>query len=720
MMLNRRQFLKISLSVGAVAALDFSLVASALAQQAEFKPNPFLTLGADGRITYYTPRSDMGQGSATGLRLIVAEELAVDPDSLFVTSKSPESGFWAGTGGSSGTFSVYRRHRAAFATVRQVLLKAAAKHFNAKMEDCVINNGVISYQGKQLSYGALVPLAKELELPSQEGISLIEPKDFKWIGKERKLDHIDDIVQGKARYGIDVELPGMVHASIERCPYPRGSLKSFDAEAALTMPGVIDVVAIEGSGWDGQSQYRPAGIAVVAETAWQAQQARHQLTVQWHTGGGPLVSDTTIDELFEKKLKKEGVLIYERGDVADAIDGADKVLEATYKVPFWAHAPLEPMNATAVCSDTGCEVWSGCHLQTILQAELAALSGWDKENIKVHTPLIGGSFGRRLMRDYAIEAVILSKQLKRPVQVLFTRTDEMQQGVYMPGGQFKLQSAVKGAKVKSLSLTVVQQSIETQREPGALKDGKDEMLATEPLRYPYEFENLQYRQHYAHELPIPTGYWRGTYSNSYAFAFESWIDELAHHTGTDPLAFRLSLLADDKTPAKLVERDIDAFDKKLAKSVMTYAAEMAGWGGKQSAGRGLGIAWCYTFFYAYGAAVVDVTLNKDGSTNINKVYFAVDCGVAVNPNMVKAQIESGIIWALSAMQTKIHFNEGKVINSSFADYPVLTYEQCPEIEVKILPSTRPSAGVGELANVPVFAALQNAIFAAGGPRIRAL
>ncbi|GLX77231.1 oxidoreductase [Thalassotalea insulae] len=719
--MSRRQFIKISLATTTVTTLNFSALSFASSgNDSVLSPFPFLSINADGQVIYYTPRADMGQGSATGLRLIVADELGINADKLIIKRKNPQEGHWVGTGGSSGTYSVYRWHRQRIATVRQLLINAAAKVWSVSAKDCRVEDGTVIHSASQqrTSFGDLVALAKTLELPEKE-VQVMDVKDFKWIGQSRQLEHIEDIVSGRATYSIDVELKDMVYASIERCPFAHGELISYDEQQVKAMAGVVAVIALQGSGWQGSAQYRPCGVAVIANSHWAAQQARAKLNVKWSEPATDIFDDKDIERYLAEKAEKNGVLAKASGDVALPLNKADKQLQAHYKVPFWTHAPMEPMNATADVVDGHCEVWSGCHLQTILQNELAELIGLPNQQIRIHTPLIGGSFGRRLYRDYAIEAVLLSKQLKRPVQVLFDRADDMRFGHFMPAGHFKVRSAIQGHDITSLELRAVQQSNETQRVPDKLKDGKDELLVKDPQRYPYEIPNIRYEQHYTPELSIPTGYWRGTYSNSYAFVFESWIDELAFALKKDPLKLRLSLLSDSQLYPK-IGNDVEQLDKALARRVLTRVADIGQWSSDKDPGQGRGIAWCFSFFYSYAAAVVDLNVSEKNNISIEKVSVTVDCGVAINPNMIKAQIEGGVVWALSALKSSIHFKEGRVTNTNFHDYPVLTYQECPAIVVEIMESDRPSAGVGELGNMPIFAAVCNAIFDATGERIREL
>nr|WP_246723054.1 molybdopterin cofactor-binding domain-containing protein [Aliikangiella sp. G2MR2-5] len=712
--------------------LSFSVITSASEEpgseaDAELSPYPFLSIDDKGRVTYFTTRSDLGQGSITGICLIIADELGVEPDDITVDFKSPQERHWVGTGGSSGTYSVYRYHRPRIAAVRQLLINAAAKLWQVSSSQCEVSNGYVCKNGteEKVSYGQLVALAKMLELPDEKAVEVFEPDKFRWIGKSRRLNHIASIVTGEAKYGIDIELPEMLFASIERCPYPRGSIRSFDLKAAKASPGVVEVTELKGSGWEGQAQYRPTGIAVIAKSAWQAQQAREKLSVEWKCPQSDLINDASIDRYYSQKLKQAGVVVHQKGDYIRELSLAEHKLDAVYKTPYWNHAPLEPMNATAVVNDSRCEVWSGCHLQTILQTELMELLGFESEQVIIHTPLIGGSFGRRLYRDYAIEAVLLAQKIKKPIQVLFNRLDESKHGQYMPAAHIQMTSGIRKNEkntpfANSLHVRAVQASNESQRTPETLKDGKDPYLQFDPLRIPYEFENLHYEQCYTHEMPVPTGYWRGTYGNNYCFAFESWIDELAIHLKQDRLDYRLSLLENDKELYPKVSDDAEQLDKKLAKRVIKRAAELADWRGNKSAGQGRGIAWCWSFFYSYAAAVADVSVSSKKEITVNKITIVIDCGIAVNPNMIKAQLEGGVIWALSAMQTQVHFEAGKVVNNSFADYPVLNYSQCPPIEVDIISSQRPASGVGEIGNMPIFAAVCNAIYDAIGVRVREL
>lgn len=724
---SRRTFLKISSVVGGGLAFGLQLLPDTIQATANaqtnitFQPNRFLTFQKDGFILFHSSKTEMGQGTATNLKRIVAEELGVMPKQIIYVVQSPRKGFNVATGGSWGNAGFYRYGRPLFAQARQVLINAAAKKWSVSSMECFVDNGIIKHakSDRKIAYHQLIELANELEIPKE--VPIIEESNFKWIGKAAPLENLDKILNGSAQYGIDQYVEGMVYASLERCPVVGGKLKHYDDSEALNLKGVQKVIPLQGTTWDAYDYY-PSSVAVIANNSWIAQEGRKVLKIEWEEGINQRLDNKYIHQVFSDKLQTEGNIFKKTGDIQQAIEKAEETMEATYESPFWSHSPMETMNTIAYYKNDGCEIWTPCHAQTRLLNAIKKITGFEDEQIKIHTPLLGGSFGRRLLVDYAIEAVLLSKALQKPVQALFSRIDETKFGHFMSGGMYQLKSTIKNKQLTSLSFRSVNLSPWSQREAKMLKNGIDHAIADDVLRYPYEIPNVQYEHHLANEVQIPVSWWRGTFANSNSFVIESWIDEIAARLKQDPLTLRLNLLKDDTAPylVRAKPEESEWMDKKLAKEVLIKAAESADWHIEREKGRGKGIAWCFTFFESYAAIVADVRVSNTNRLSINKVTCALECGVVINPNMVKAQIEGGIIWALSAMKASITFEEGRVKESSFGDYPILTYGECPEIEVIILKSQRPTCGVGELANIPTFAAVCNAIYDACGLRIRKL
>ena len=561
----------------------------------------------------------------------------------------------------------------------------------------------------------MLELASQLEVP--EEAPLISAGEFKFIGKPHPHAHLEQQLNGTLTYGVDQQVDGMLYASIERCPVTGGKLKELDSTATLKFAGVKAVIPLEGTDWE-VYDYFPAGVAVLATNSWAAQQGRHLLEIEWDLGGNQKLNNAFIQKHFSEKLDEEGVLFHEKGTKSDT-DETGTTLTAIYDTPFWSHSPMEPMNTLAHYTVEGCEIWTPCHMQSRLLAAIKKLTGFSDQQIKIHTTYLGGSFGRRLLVDYALEALLLSKASGKPVHLLNTRIDETQQGHYMPAGKYRMKSSIKGGRPTSLNMKVVSLSIYAQREPDQLKDGVDHSLGDDFLRYPYEIPHLKYEQVLANNIQIPALWWRGTFANTAGFVMESWIDELAHIGQADPLEFRLSLL--QETDGLIQVRGEEMMDKGIFRQVIEEVAKLSNWKEERKKNHGKGVAACFTFFESYAAIVAEVSVVGKKKLHIHKLSCVVECGQVVNPNLVRAQVEGGIVFALSAMlKASINFEGGRVVEHSFGDYPTLIYEECPEIEILLLPSNRPACGAGELSNIPTFAAVTNAIFDACGLRVRSL
>ncbi len=718
--INRRFFLKISSLTGGGLAFGLEKIATVFpSNDADtFQPNKFLVFQKDGFIRLFSGRSEMGQGTNTNIRYLAAEELCVHPDKISLEIQSPKEGFFVGTGGSWGTAGYYRSVRPVFATARQVLINAAAKYWEVSPEKCKAENGKVIYlpTKKSIAYEKLLGRASEMEIP--ESAPLISKNEYKYLGKSNDLDHLNEMLTGELKYGIDQYVEGMLYASIERCPVAGGTLKKLDSSEALKIEGVIKIIPIEGTAWDAHDYY-PAGVAVLATNSWVAQEGRKALKIEWEKGDNIKLDNDFIQNYFSKKIKQEGTIFKEEDDYDKSLNEADEIIEQYYETPFWSHSPMETMNAIAHYQENKIEIWASCHMQVRLMEAVKKITGFGEEKIKIYTPHLGGSFGRRLLVDYAIEAVLLSKAANAPVQMLYSRIDETKFGHFMSAGEYLLKSAIKNNRPTALGLRVVHISAAKQKEPQMVKDGIDSTIASDLLRSPYEIKSKKYEHHLANELNVPVTWWRGTFVNTAVFILESWMDELAAKTKTDPIEFRLSLLENDA-----VSHDVDGeekIDKKIFKKVLNAIKEKSKWNKKRKKRYGMGVAACSTFFDSYAALVAEVCFDKKNKLIIKKITCAIDCGFALNPSMIKAQIESGVVFALSAMmKASINFQNGEVIENSYWDYPILTYEECPEIETFILASERPASGVGELSNAVTFAAVCNAIYDAIGLRIRSL
>ncbi len=717
--MNRRLFLSTatlasgSLILGVKANARTSLPSTI----EDFQPNRLLIFQKDGKIRLITNKTEMGQGTNSSICLLAAEELCVPLDWIQQEVRVPEEESFVGTGGSWGMAGYYRGARPIFATARQLFVNAAAQQWAVDSAQITIQNGVFKHPTKaeSLTYQALLAIASRLEVP--EAAPLIPAEAFRYIGKPHPHVHLEGQLHGTLAYGIDQKVDGMLYASIERCPVAGGILKRFDSMATLKYPGVKAVIPLEGTSWEAYD-YFPAGVAVLATNTWAAQQGRQLLSIEWDLGGNQKLNNDFIQRHFSKKLDEKGVLFHQKGTEPNA-NGAEATLTAIYDTPFWSHSPMEPMNTLAQYTEEGVQVWTPCHMQSRLLAAVKRITGFTDQQIKIHTTFLGGSFGRRLLVDYAIEALLLSKASGKPVQLLNTRIDETQQGHYMPAGKYRLESSLENGLPTSLKLKVVSLSIYAQREPDQLQDGVDHAIGDDFLRYPYEIPYLQYEHVLATDIQIPALWWRGTFANTVGFVMESWMDELAHVAKADPLDFRLSLIKE--TEDLMIVRGEETMDKEIFKLVLEEVARLCNWQKKRQKGHGKGVAACFTFFESYAAIVAEVSVIEKRKLNIHKLSCVVECGQVVNPNLVRAQIEGGIVFALSAMlKASINFEDGRVMEHSFGDYPTLSYRECPEIEIHLLPSERPACGVGELSNIPTFAAVTNAIFDACGLRVRSL
>ncbi|MBX2876003.1 MAG: molybdopterin-dependent oxidoreductase [Saprospiraceae bacterium] len=717
--MNRRLFLSTatlasgSLIVGVRARAQASFPSVV----ADFQPNRLLIFQKDGSIRLITNKTEMGQGTNSSIRLLAAEELCVPLDWIQQEVRMPEEEGFVGTGGSWGMAGYYRGARPIFATARQLFVNAAGQQWAVDPSQIIVEEGQFKHPTKpeSLTYATLLETASELEVPKEA--PLIPADAFKYIGKPYPHAHLEEQLNGALGYGIDQKVEGMLYASIERCPVTGGRLRRLDRTAALQFEGVKAVIPLEGTAWEAYD-YFPAGVAVLATNSWAAQQGRQLLRIEWDLRGNQKLNNDFIQNHFSEKLNEEGVTFHQKGTEPNASE-TEATLTAIYDTPFWSHSPMEPMNTLAHYTDDSCEIWTPCHMQSRLFAAVKKITGFEDQQIKIHTTYLGGSFGRRLLVDYAIEALLLSKASGNPVQLLNSRMDETQQGHYMPAGKYQLQSKLKKGLPESLKVKVVSLSIYAQREPDQLKNGIDNAIGDDFLRYPYEIPHLRYEQVLANEIHIPALWWRGTFANTAGFVMESWMDELAHFTKTDPLEFRLSLLKE--TEGLTTIRGEETMDKSIFKRVLEEVGRLSNWKEKRKKGRGKGMAACFTFFESYAAIVAEVSVVKKKKLGIHKLTCVVECGQVVNPNLVRAQIEGGIVFALSAMlKASINFEGGRVMEHSFGDYPTLTYRECPEIEIHLLPSHRPACGVGELSNIPTFGAVSNAIFDACGVRVRSL
>jgi isoquinoline 1-oxidoreductase beta subunit len=695
--LSRREFLSVGAAVAGSLTLGVQLGAGARPNGgAAFVPNAFIRIGKDDSILIVVARSEMGQGVHTALPMLLAEELDADWTKVRVQAAPvareyhhPDFGVQV-TGGSTSVSSSWEPLRKAGATARSMLVTAAARTWKVDPKDCRADSGYVIHVPslKRLSFGQLVDHAAML--PAPESVTLKDPRDFKLIGRQMQRLDLPEKANGTATFGIDVTVPGMLVAVIARPPVFGAKIKSVDSSATLAVAGVRRVVTID------------AGIAVVAENFWSANRGREALRAVWDEGELANFDDRELLRQYRDLAEKPAAVAKEQGDVNVDAENIAHHIEVRYEFPFLAHTPMEPLNCVADVRRDRCEIWVGTQFQTRDREIAAQAAGLRVEQVELHTMLMGGGFGRRGVPDghFVREAVQLSRIMKAPVKVIWTRSDDIQGGYYRPAYSHAVAGDLgRNGDILAWRHRVVGQSILTGTafEQMAVADGVDRSSVYSPY---YEWPNFRIELRTT-QLGIPVWSWRSVGGTHNAFAIECFMDELAHATGKDPYEFRRALLAPKH------------------RKTLDLAAEKAGWHTKLPPGRGRGIA-VYPF-HSFVAQIAEVSVAADGSLEVDRVVCAVDCGTVVNPDIVRAQMEGGIAMGLSAaLHEQVTFERGRVQQSNFADYPILRIHEMPRIEVHILPSDERPLGVGESGVPPIAPALANAIFAATGRRIRRL
>jgi isoquinoline 1-oxidoreductase beta subunit len=694
--LTRRHFLEVSGGAGAGLMIAFHLpgarrlVATTPAEPALL--NAWIRIGTDGSVTFLVSESEMGQGVLTSMPMLLAEELSVDWSEVRAIHAPADREAYGrqSTGGSTSVRTNSERLRVAGATAREMLVAAAAATWGVPTAECRAEKGRVLHgtTGRSVSFGAVADAAAALKPPSDPPLK--SPSDYTVIGTRMPRIDTPSKVDGSAAFGLDVSIPGMLTALVARPPAFGGSAKSFDPASALAVPGVRHVVRI------------PSGIVVAADSFWSAKKGRDALEVEWEPGPlGPL-SDERIRELCREKAA-EGRTARDDGDVAAALAKAAARVEAVYEVPYLAHAPMEPMNCTAHVRPDGCDIWTGTQAQTSAQDIAAGITGLPVEKIRVRTMMLGGGFGRRSRNDFVREAVHASKALGVPVKLVYTREDDMRAGSYRPVAWNQLSAGLDDAgRPVAWEHRIASPSI--LRDLGArLENGIDATAVESAENLPYAIPNV--RVTYADpELPVPVHFWRSVGNSQNVFVTECFLDELAEAAGVDPVEFRTGLLSDHPRRVRALRR----------------AAEKAGWGRALLTGHGLGCAVSECFGSVI-AQVAEVAVAEDGSIRVPRVVCAVDCGSVVNPDTIEAQMESGVVYALSAaFYGKITIANGGAVEGNFDDHPVLRFRDMPRVETVIIAEGDPIGGIGELGVPPLAPAVCNAVFAATGRRIRRL
>lgn len=700
----RRTFLKAGAAAGAALIVEFRFSPGVYAAT-DFEPNAFVRIAADNTVTIVAKHLEMGQGIHTGLATVVADELDADWSQVRVEAAPADASRYnnvqwgpvQGTGGSSSIANSWEQLRKAGATARAMLVAAAAGKWGVPASSLTVDKGVVSHaaSGRKASFGELASAAAGQPAPAD--VPLKDPKDWKLIGKQAPRVDSKAKTDGSARFTMDVYLPDMLTAVIARPPVFGATVKAVDKTAALKVPGVTDVVEV------------PAGVAVLGKGFWAVRQGRAALRVDWdesqaeHRGSDELLAE------YRALVQKPGLAARRDGDPAAAFAAAARTFEAVYEFPFLAHAPMEPLDCVVKLTGGRCEVWAGSQIQTLDQGTVAHVLGLTPDKVELHTLLAGGSFGRRATptADVAAEAASVVKAIagRQPVKLVWTREDDIRGGRYRPLFVHRLRAGLDASgRIVAWEHRVVGQSF-LKGTPFAemIKDGIDPTAVEGGSTLPYSIPNLGVELH-STDVGVPTLWWRSVGHTHTAFSTETFFDELAHAAGRDPFELRRELLK----------------DHPRHKTALELAAAKAGWGSPLPAGRARGIA-LQESFSSFVAQVAEVSLGKDGSPKVERVVCAVDCGVAVNPDVVRAQMEGAIGFGLGAAAwSEITLEKGRVVQSNFHDYRTLRIDEMPRVEVHIVPSAQPPTGVGEPGVPPIGPAVANALFHLTGQRVRRL
>jgi isoquinoline 1-oxidoreductase beta subunit len=663
--------------------------------------NAFLAIGTDDVVTILVNKSEMGQGVYTSLPMLVAEELECDWTKVRVASAPVDPVYnhtvfgLQMTGGSTSVSSEWERMRKMGAVAREMLLAAAAEIWKVEASSCRAEAGrVVHSSGRNLTYGQLT--AKAATMPVPQEVSLKNPSTFKIIGRSMRRLDTPEKTDGKALFGLDASVPGMLTAVVARSPVFGGRVKSFDVEKAKGVPGVQEVIQVE------------SGVAVVADSFWAANLGRRALKVVWDEGSFAGFSTAAMREEYARLAKTPGSVARREGNPEASLEKAAKRIHAEYEVPYLAHAMMEPLNCLVDLQADRCEIWTGTQFQTVDRDAAAREAGLKAAEVQIHTTLLGGGFGRRAnpKSDFVVEAVQVAKAVQKPVKVIWTREDDIKGGYYRPMWYDRISAGLDANDgLTAWRHTIVGQSIlqGSPFENALIRGGIDATSVEGAEDIPYEIPNLLVDLH-SPQIGVPVQWWRSVGHSHTAFVVESFMDEVAQRARRDPFEFRRRLLA----------------GHPRHKAVLELAAEKAGWGKPLPPGRGRGIA-LHESFGSFVAQVAEVSIEPGGEIRVHRVVCAVDCGRVVNPDTVGAQMESGIVFGLSAaLYGAITFKNGRVEQRNFNDYPVLRLGEMPEVGVHIMQSQEPPSGVGEPGVPPIAPAVTNALFALTGKRIRRL
>jgi len=698
--LSRRTFLKTSAAAGGglmIGACMPGLAGGRLEAAGVFEPNIWVRIDAADNVRIMLTQLEMGQGVMTSMPMLVAEELDVDWNKVGTEWVGADAAYGSPgfgqqlTAGSNSVRSYWRPLREAGAAARLMLVSAAAQTWGVAAATCTTDRGEVVHAatGRRLRYGALVDAAAALPVPEQ--VTLKEPGDFRLLGQPLARLDVPEKVDGTAVFGIDVKRPGLLVARVVRCPVFGGTVARFDAGPAMAVPGVRHVVPIS------------AGVAVVADTYYAAGRGVQALDVTWNEGALARLSSAEITRQMTALAARPGAVARNDGDAAAALDRSSRSIERVFELPFLAHACMEPMNCTADVRADRCDVWVPTQGQTPSHLAAVAASGLPPDAVVIHPTYLGGGFGRRGEADFVTDAVETSKAIGAPVKVVWTREDDVQHDFYRPATYVRMWGAVDDSgKPVAWMQRLVQQSLVKRIMPGGLSGtgGVDFISVDGAATLPYAIPNLRV-EYVEYDPGIPYGFWRSVGNSVNGYVTEAFFDELAASGGQDPYELRRELLA----------------NHPRHRAVLDLAAEKAGWRSPAAAGRFRGIAVHEAFGTIVGL-VADISVPADGRVRVHKITCSVDCGWIINPDTIEAQMEGGIVYGLTAaLKGEITIQNGRVQQRNFTDYQMLRFNEMPEIDVHIVPSTETPGGIGEPSTAPIAGALANAIFAATGKRI---
>lgn len=699
---SRRFVLKSSAAIGGGFAIGWYPAERAAAETQPFSPNAFLRIDREGKVTFICPAVEMGQGTYTSLPMLAAEELDVALDQIAVEPAPPNDKLYGNpsvfnaqiTGGSMSVHGYFKPLREAGAAARQMLLSAAAAKLKVDVAELHTETGTVVHAktGKRIGYGALVDDAAKLPVPT--GVALKAPTDFRIIGTPAKRLDVAGKVDGTAIYGIDVKVPGMKIATVAASPVFGGKLASVDEAAALAVAGVRQVAKIDDA------------VAIVADHYWAARTGLVAAKPTFDDGPhGNLSTSDVVAALAKAATERKGAVAENKGDADAAMAGASTKVASTYENPFLAHTTMEPMNCTVHVMADGCDIWVGTQIPTVAQSAVAKALGLPLEKVRIHNHFLGGGFGRRLEFDFILQAALFARQVKGPVKIIWSREEDVQHDMYRPYYYDRISAGLDDeGNIVSWKHRIVGSSIVARFAPSAYKNDVDFDAVDGAIDLTYDLPNTHVD--YVREEPfaIPTAFWRGVGPTRNAFVVEGFIDELAAAANADPVAFRRRLLT--KSPRAL--------------HVMERAAALSGWGTPLGPRKGRGIS-VMRAMGSYISQVAEVTVAPSGEVHVDRVVAVVDCGIAVNPDTIVAQMQSGVIFGLTAvLWGEITIKNGRVEQSNFDDYRMMRLHEAPKIEVEVVKSLEEPGGIGEPGTSALAPAVVNAVYAATGVRVRKL